>query len=95
MEIKRDPRVVEALNKLGLLLPDKGDVDKALSVFRKSLDLASGDPAVLNDLSMALNKKAVLVSLIWETGRSQPLTEPREQSRPARGTAPLLAERKS
>ena len=44
LEIRCDPRVFEALNKLGLLLTEKGDVDKALSVFRKSLDRASGDP---------------------------------------------------
>jgi hypothetical protein len=54
--------VVEALNELGLLLPEKGDAGKTLSVFRKSFDLACGDPAVQNNLSMALNKKAVLVS---------------------------------
>ena len=49
LEIRCDPRVFEALSKLGLLLTEKGDVDKALSVFRKSLDLASGDLLVQNN----------------------------------------------
>jgi len=49
MEIRHHPQVSEALNKLGLLLTEKGDVDKALSLFRKSLDLASGDLLVQNN----------------------------------------------